>query len=111
MNLKYNINKIHSDLTSEFFRDGVKLEEKSSNRFGNYFELSIFKEGLEAKVLISMPSLNNVSFNWSYFSNPLDDNSHLVERHSSVDTFVSDIKDIFEKKRFSEIYLKEINNN
>lgn len=56
-----------------------------------------------------MTSLSNYNFNWSYFSNPLDENSHLVERSSSVDSFANDVKDIFEKNRFSEDYLREVN--
>ena len=109
MDLKQNVNKIHVDLTSQFYGHEVKIEEKSSVKFGNYFELSVVKEGLEAKMIVTMSSLNNYSFDWSYFSNPLDENSHLVERKSSVDSFASDVKDIFEKNRFSEDYLKEVN--
>jgi hypothetical protein len=109
MDLKYNVNKIHGDLTSHFYGHDVKIQEKSSLKFGNYIELSVVKEGVEAKMIISMPSLNGYNFNWSYFSNPLDENSHLVERNSSVDSFADDVKDIFEKNRFSEEYLKEVN--
>lgn len=109
MDLKYNVNKIHVDLASQFYGHEVKIEEKSNVKFGNYFELSVIKEGIEAKMIITMKSLNNYNFDWSYFSNPLDENSHLVERSSSVDGFASDVKDIFEKNRFSEDYLKEVN--
>lgn len=109
MDLKYNINKIHSDLTSQFFGHDVKIEEKSSVKFGNYFDISVIKEGKEVKMILPMNSLNNYNFNWSYFSNPLDENSHLVERMSSVDSFASEVKNIFEKNRFSEDYLNEVN--
>jgi len=109
MDLKYNVNKIHVDLTSQFFGHDVKIEEKSNLKFGNYFEFSVVKEGVEAKMILPMTSLSNYNFNWSYFSNPLDENSHLVERSSSVDSFANDVKDIFEKNRFSEDYLREVN--
>jgi len=108
MDLKYNINKIHSDLNSQFYGHDVKIEEKSSVKFGNYFELSVIKEGKEAKIILPMSSLN-YNFNWSYFSNPLDENSHLVERTSSIDDFASDVKNIFDKNRFSQDYLNEVN--
>lgn len=109
MDLKYNINKIHSDLTSKFYGHDVKIEEKSNLRFGNYFELSVIKEGKEVKAILPMSSLNNYNFDWSYFSNPLDDNSHLVERLSSIDNFAEEVKNIFEKNRFSQDYLNELN--
>ena len=109
MDLKYNINKIHSDWTSKFYGHDVKIEEKSNLRFGNYFELSVIKEGKEVKAILPMSSLNNYNFDWSYFSNPLDDNSHLVERLSSIDNFAEEVKNIFEKNRFSEDYLNEVN--
>jgi hypothetical protein len=109
MDLKYNVNKIHVDLTSQFYGHDVKIEEKSSVKFGNYFEISVIKEGKEAKMILTMTSLSNYNFGWSYFSNPLDESSHLVERNSSVDSFAKDVKDIFEKNRFSEDYLKEVN--
>ena len=63
MNLKYNINKIHGDLLSQFLNAEIKIEEKSNLKFGNYIEVSIINEG----------------------------------------------KDIFEKNRFSEEYLNELN--
>lgn len=109
MDLKQNINKIHVDLTSQFYGHEVKIEEKSNVKFGNYFELSVIKEGKEAKIIITMSSLNGYNFNWTYLSNPLDESSHLVERTSTVDSFSSDVRDIFEKNRFSEDYLKEVN--
>ena len=38
-NMKYNINRLHGLLISNF--EDVSLVEKSNNNFGNYFEISI----------------------------------------------------------------------
>jgi hypothetical protein len=109
MDLKYNINKIHSDLISQFYTNDVKIKEKSNLKFGKYFEISIIKEEKEFKAILPMSSLNNYTFEWSYYSNPLNEDSHLVERSSSIDTFSSEVKNIFDKNRFSKDYLDKVN--
>lgn len=109
MNLKYNINKIHSDLLSQFINSEIKIDEKSSLKFGNYIEISILNEGKELKMIMLKKDLESYSFPWRYSENPLNENSELVERFSSIDNISSDIKEIFEKNRFSEEYLKELN--
>lgn len=109
MDLKYNINKIHSDLISRFINSEIKIEEKSNLKFGSYIEISIINEGKEVKMIVTKKDLENYSFPWRYAENPLNENSDLVERFSSVDNITLDIKEIFEKNRFSEDYLKEVN--
>lgn len=109
MDFKYNINKIHGDILSQFLNAEIKIEEKSNLKFGNYIEVSIINEGKEVKMIMSKKDLENYSFNWSYFENPLNESSDLVNRFSSVDDLTSDIKEIFEKNRFSEEYLNELN--
>ena len=109
MDLKYNINKIHSDLNSQFFGHDVKIEEKSNLKFGNYFEISVAKDSKVAKIIVEMSSINNYNFNWSYYSNPLNE-THLVERNSTLDSFASEVKNIFDKNRFSKDYLDQVNN-
>lgn len=109
MNFKYNINKIHSDLLSQFLNSEIKIEEKSNLKFGSYIEVSIINEGKEVKMVMTKKDLENYSFNWSYFENPLNENSDLVNRFSSIDDLTSDVKEIFEKNRFSEEYLNELN--
>jgi hypothetical protein len=109
MNFKYNINKIHSDILSQFLNAEIKIEEKSNLKFGSYIEVSVINEGKEVKMIMTKKDLENYSFNWSYFENPLNENSDLVSRFSSVDDLTSDIKEIFEKNRFSEEYLNELN--
>jgi len=105
MNLKVNINKIHGDLLNQF--NNVKIEEKSNLKFGNYFLLTI-NEDKELKMILTKKEVENNIFNWAYYSNPLNENSDLVERKSTIETFKNDVKDIFEKNRFSSDYLENI---
>lgn len=103
--LRYNINKIHIDLLLEYGE--VKLEEKSNLEFGNYFEI-IINEDKQLKMIVVKRDIENANFNWKYFSNPLNEKSNLVERSSNIFSLIHDVKDIFEKKRFSEEYLNEL---
>ncbi len=107
MSLKYNLNKIHGDLISRFPASEIKIEE-SSNKSGNFINLEVNNNGKCVKMVIEKKSLESSNFDWSYYSNPLDENSHLVERNSSIDSISSDVKDIFEKNRFDSDYLNQI---
>lgn len=106
MNLKQNINRIHIELSNNF--EEVNLSEKSDVKRGNYIELSILENNKNLKVLISKTDLENDNFNWDYYANPLNENSDLVNRSSSISLFVEDVKDIFEKNRFNSEYLESI---
>lgn len=106
MSLKKNINKIHYNLVENF--DKVDINERSSLEFGNYIELVITESNKQVLAILRKPDLENFKFNWNYRSNPLDSNSILVERVSSIETFTEDIKDIFEKNRFDSDYIKNI---
>ena len=66
MDFKYNINKIHGDLLSQFLNSEIKIEEKSNLKLGNYIEVSIINEGKEVKMVVSKKELENYSFNCSY---------------------------------------------
>lgn len=101
--MKYNINKLHGLLLNEF--SNVKINEKTSMEFGNYFEISI-NEGKEVKMIVTKKDIENKTFDWRYFSNPLNESSFLIERKSSIENISNDIKDIFNKNRFDEDYLK-----
>ena len=107
MDLRHNINKVHGDLTTIFGE--VTISEKSSLELSNYFELSILENNKEVKVLIKKTEIENVNFSWKYYANPLNESSDLVERTSSIHTFSTDIKDIFEKNKFNSDYISEIN--
>lgn len=103
-NLKYNINKLHGILLNEF--NSVKLEESSNLTFGNHFIISI-NENMEVKAILTKNSIENNTFEWSYYSDPTNSDSHLVERKSTIDGFTNDIRDILNKKRFDSDYLSK----
>lgn len=104
--MKININKVHGGLVNNF--EEVRIIEKSSKDLGNYFEISAINESKEVKMIIAKKSIESDSFSWSYYSDPSDDSSYLIERSSTTDTIVSDVRDIIEKNRFSEGYLSKI---
>lgn len=107
MDLRQNINKVHIDLTNSFSE--VSISEKF-NRTQNYFEILIKEGNKEVKMLLDKKQIENKDFEWSYFSNPLNESSTLVQRNSSIDSIVTHIKDIFEKNRFDDEYISQINN-
>jgi hypothetical protein len=106
MGLKENVNRIHSQL--EDIYGVVKVEEKSDRFFGNYIEMSVNESNRNLIFRISKLELQMESFKWSYLSNP-EDNESVVERFSKIDSFVSDVNDIFEKNRFDSEYLEKLN--
>ena len=103
-NLKYNINKLHGILLNEF--DSITLEESSNLKFGNHFVISI-NESMMVKVILTKNSIENNTFDWFYYSDPTNSESHLVERKSTIDCFTNDIRDILNKKRFDSDYLSK----
>jgi hypothetical protein len=105
MIIKQNLNKIHFLLSDKF---NVELNEKSDLKIGNYIEFIIREDNKEIKASIKKSELNNNNFNWNYLSNPLNESSTIVERFSSVDGFINDIVDIFQKNRFDSDYLEKI---
>jgi hypothetical protein len=108
MSLRQNINKVHFDLQNRF--EEVTITEKSDLKLGNYFELSILEGNKEVKVILRKTEAEKNVFVWSYFSNPLNESSDLVERTSKIDTFSIDIQEVLEKNRFDSDYLNKINN-
>lgn len=111
MELRYNINKIHIDLSSRFATGEVKILEKSNLKFGKYFEISVIKESKEVRMIFTVNDLESFNeINWFYYENPLNESSDLVERRSNIDDLSSHVSDIFDKSRFSEDYLNKINN-
>jgi hypothetical protein len=106
MSLKYNVNKLHSDLSSKF--ENIEIFEKSSLKWGNYIEFSIKENNINLRAIVSKSDLENNNFNWIYLSNPNNEQS-LVERKSTTDSFLDDVKDIFEKNRFDSDYIKSLN--
>jgi hypothetical protein len=107
MGLKENINRIHSDLLSNY--EDVSIVEKNDKSIGNFVELSIKEANKNLVIKISKLKLESSNFDWIYCSDPLNENSDMIERTSSVDNFLIDVKDIFEKNRFNSEYLKKLN--
>jgi hypothetical protein len=104
MDIRYNINRIHSVLNESF--ENVEISEKSSLKFGKYFEISI-KESKEVKMIIPFKNIDNVNnFEFYYLSNPINENSNLVTRNSDADSISKVIEDILLNNRFDENYLK-----
>ena len=58
----------------------VKINEKSNKEFGNYFEISTIKENKEVKMILTKKNIENSKFSWSYYSDPLNESSFLIER-------------------------------
>jgi len=108
MSLRQNINKVHFDLANRF--EEVTITEKSNLKLGQYFELSILESNKEVKVILTKTEAEKGVFNWSYFSNPLNESSDLVERTSKLEMFSLDIQEILDKNRFDSDYLNKINN-
>ena len=104
MDIRYNINRIHSVLNESFVN--VEISEKSSLKFGKYFEISI-KESKEVKMIIPFKNIDNVNnFEFYYLSNPINENSNLVTRNSDADSISKVIEDILLNNRFDKDYLK-----
>ena len=104
--MKVNINKVHSNLLRNF--EEVSISEKSDKLIGNYFEISAIKESKEVKMVITKKNIESDKFSWSYYADPSDEGSYLIERSSTTETIANDVEDIIEKNRFSEEYLLKI---
>jgi hypothetical protein len=103
--MKYNINKLHGLLLNDF--EDVKIVEKSDLIVGNYFEITI-NEGKEVKMIITKKDIENDVFEWKYYSNPLEENSFLIERKSSIEKITEDVKEVLVKNRFDDDYLTKL---
>ena len=63
MDLKSNINKIHSDLLLlENIGETVTIKESSNKEFGNYFELNAEFGGMKSRIIIEKTDIENKLF-------------------------------------------------
>lgn len=109
MDLKMNINKIHSDLLlQESIGETVTIKENSNKEFGNFFEITASRNGMTARIIVEKTEIEKGSFRWRYYANPEDETAGLVERNSTIDGFTHDLINVFEKKRFDSDYLSQI---
>jgi len=106
MSLKENVNKIHVNLSDNF--ESVSISEKNSLEHGNYIEFSITEGNRELKAIINKKDLEGYNFDWKYYANPINEKSDLVDRMSSIDGFINDVRDIFNKNRFNSDYIESI---
>jgi hypothetical protein len=108
MLVKYNINRIDT-LLKDNFQD-VQIFEKSSKKFGHYFEILV-NENKEVKMILPYKNIdsNSNSFELFYFENPLNESSDLICRKSDLNSIHLTIKDIIDNNRFSEEYLNKKN--
>ena len=111
--IKENINKIDYELKNLF--ENVEILEKS-NRDNYFFEINatgftFFKgEKKEAsiKAIISKPDLMYRTIKWSYYTNPLKENSDIIERYSNIDTISNDIYEVVSKVKMESEYFESL---
>ena len=104
MDIRSNINRIDVLLQEKF--ENVSVKENSSPEFGKYFEITV-KQDREVKMILPYKNIDGTNtFEFLYFSNPLDENSDLIPRNSNVESISEVVNDILTKNRFSEEYLK-----
>lgn len=108
MDIKFNINRIHSDLQNLYGE--VKITEEANDKIGQYFQMEIIHEGKLCRVILTKESISHAQFEWVYQANPLNESSDLIQRTSNIYDFADHISDIFEKNRFNVEYLQQINN-
>lgn len=105
MGLKENVNRIHSELSQKY---DVNVEEGTNRELGNFVKFSIQEGNKNLVCVISKIDLEKNNFDWTYKSNPLNENSDLIERNSNVSEFTTHVDDIFNKNRFDSEYLKKL---
>jgi hypothetical protein len=104
MDIRYNINRIDTILKENF--NGVEIKEKSSLKFGNYFEI-IIKESKDVRIILPYKNIDNkLKFEFLYFANPTNEGSELIARSSDVEGISLVVRDIIDNNRFSEEYIK-----
>jgi hypothetical protein len=104
MDVRYNINKIDTILKENF--NSVSIVEKSSQKLGKYFEISV-KESKEVKFILPFKNIDGkINFEFQYLSNPLNESSELIPRMATLENLEVVIKDIINNNRFDKEYLK-----
>jgi hypothetical protein len=104
MDIRYNINRIDVLLQDKF--EDVAVKENSSPKFGNFFEISV-KQDREVRMIIPYKNIDGKqNFEFLYYSNPLNENSELIPRNTTIESVSEAVDDILSKNRFSEEYLK-----
>jgi len=114
--LKFNINKIDSDLKNLF--EGVYITEKFEK--GQYYvqintnsvfvnENKGYKSRIEVVVDIPKTELSKNVINWKYYTNPSNiATSHVIERVSNIEQIATDIFDIARNRRMDSKYFESL---
>ena len=116
--ISYNINKIDSNLKQLFESVSVK-ERVITNQF--YFEIrcksnfenlneSLTKCSAECVLLVEKRSIMRDLVQWSYLSNPLNENSFWVDRVSHIDSLHEDVYNLIVKKQMETQYFESLEN-
>lgn len=105
MDIRYNFNRLHSNLTSKF--ENVTVIEKSNRLLGNYVEITINEQFL-VKMVVPLTNLVTENVTWFYYSNPIKE-SEFITRSSTLDSTPDIVKDIIDNKRFDSEYINSVN--
>lgn len=111
--IKENINKIDYELKNLF--EEVEISEKN-NRNGYYFEINAsshinfddVRKKVSVKVDIKKPDLMANNISWSYYTNPSNESSEVINRVSNINNISSDIYRIVSKKMMEEEYFESL---
>jgi hypothetical protein len=105
MDIRYNINALHSELCSQF--SDVTISEKTNKMIGNFIEISV-NEKYQVKMIIPVKNLVTENVTWFYYTNPVNE-SDLIEKNSNIRSTSHIVKDIINNKRFDSEYVSSIN--
>jgi hypothetical protein len=109
------INKIDTDLKSYF--ENVKIEETSergkylfSINVDNLFFVteSLCYKRFGVKLKIEKQNLSSNVFEWSYSTNPLNENAMWIDRKSSLENFSYDVYSIITKEMMDQKYFESV---
>ena len=106
-----NLNKIDSMLRESFGSENITFDQQERRIKDGSTHNYIFKiksGNTEIKMVIEgEQAFNSSDFKWSYYSDPTNEESTLVPRHSNITSLRGNLKEIFEKKMFSKSYLEK----
>jgi len=108
-NAYVNINKIDFLLKEKF--NIVNVSERNEKN-GIFFEITaksnkVNESNHEIKIIIDRQKLERNICEWSYYTNPLNENSLKIDRISNIESFANDALDIVINKRFDQDYITE----
>ena len=111
--INFKINKIDFDL-KKYFENVYVIEKNNKNT--RYFQINankIFlfencKKRIEVKVAIVINDMYSESIKWSYALNPLNEDSEVMLRVSSLDNIANDIYEVAYKRKMLNEYFSQL---